>query len=190
MNLQSALYRCSKDCPRWILDEIRLVKVPYVNFDLQSCCGYLLLHKDLVSDIQFIFQKLYETKFPIHSILPLSDPKFWNGQSWCDDLSMNFNNSSSFNYRKIGGKNKLSTHALAMAIDINPMQNPWIYQDKILPKQACYDTSQQGTILKESYIVDLFEERGFFWGGNFNEMKDYHHFEKKIKSYEKYFEEC
>ncbi|PCJ19611.1 MAG: hypothetical protein COB02_07650 [Candidatus Cloacimonadota bacterium] len=189
MNLQTALHRVSKDCPQWVIEQIVLIKVPFIDFKLQDNFGYLLVHKNLENDLKIIFQKLYQIQFPIYSIIPMSDSKFWNDKHWCDNLSMRLNNSTCFNYRTIAGKTKLSTHALGMAIDINPMQNPYICKKTILPKNGSYQINQIGTFSNNNKAIKIFENRGFFWGGNFSTMKDYHHFEKKVKGFEQYFQD-
>ncbi|MCO4781664.1 MAG: M15 family metallopeptidase [Candidatus Cloacimonetes bacterium] len=177
----------SEDCPQSVINELRLIKVEYLNFDQDVKSGYLLVHQTLAKDVQEIFKQLLNIKFLIQMVKPLSDPLFWDDDHWSDELSMQHNNTCSFNYRKINGKNKLSTHALGMAIDINPLQNPWVKDDHIIPSNASYDPKAKGTFFKDSLAVKIFEEKGFFWGGNFNELKDYHHFERKTKGYEHYF---
>ena len=69
---------------------------------------------------------------------------------------MQKNNTSSFNYRKIEGKDKLSMHSFGFAIDINPFQNPCIIDANICPKRSKYSKLEKGTILKDSDIVKFF----------------------------------
>jgi hypothetical protein len=92
------------------------------------------------------------------------------------------NNTSAFNYRKVAGKNSLSNHSFGIAIDINPFQNPAIYSDgNISPKGASYDTKKAGTIDEKSFITIEFKKLGWTWGGDWNSLKDYQHFQKVMK---------
>jgi hypothetical protein len=97
---------------------------------------------------------------------------------WSDDASMAANNSSAFNYRLAVGKTRLSQHSFGRAIDINPMQNPYIKGDVILPPGSVYDATVSGTLLPEGPVVTAFEKRGWVWGGRWTSLLDWHHFEK------------
>jgi hypothetical protein len=89
------------------------------------------------------------------------------------------NNSSAFNFRVIADTNKLSLHSFGRAVDINPLQNPVIYPNGIIaPAGAVYRPGDSGTFRANHSVVDEFIKRGWHWGGNFEQPKDYHHFEK------------
>lgn len=88
------------------------------------------------------------------------------------------NNSSAFNYRTAVGKTNLSRHAFGRAIDINPVQNPYVKGGLVLPPGAVYDTGVRGTLLPDGVVVQAFEKRGWTWGGRWTTLKDWHHFEK------------
>lgn len=65
---------------------------------------------------------------------------------------MEANNISAFNYREITGGGRLSNHASARAIDINPFQNPYIKNDIVLPHGAKYDPSIAGTLTADHHV--------------------------------------
>jgi hypothetical protein len=70
-------------------------------------------------------------------------------------------------------------HSLGKAVDINPVQNPVIYPNAIIvPEGAKYLPENRGTFTANNAIVQEFIRRGWHWGGNFDQPKDYHHFEK------------
>jgi hypothetical protein len=92
---------------------------------------------------------------------------------------MEDNNSSAFNYRNIVGGENLSQHAYGRAIDINPRQNPYIKGDIILPQNAVYATDVPGTIISDGPVVEAFVKHGWDWGGNWQRLKDWQHFEKR-----------
>lgn len=161
-----------KKIPKEIEENLRLVKVEYYSFDKKLHKGQLVLHKDLVNDIKWIFEKLKEKKFPVDKVIPVVK------YNWSDDSSMADNNTSSFNYRFVANTTRLSNHSTGRAIDINPWQNPQIIDGTSLPPGAVYNPQANGTITKNSVIVKLFKEKRWIWGGDWKTRTDYQHFEK------------
>lgn len=162
-----------KDIPANILKNLRLVEVEYFSFDDKLHRGQLIIHKDLVKDIELIFKELKKEKFPIAKVIPIVR------YNWNDEKSMRDNNTSAFNYRVVKGTRILSAHSTGRAIDINPLFNPQIKKGKVIPKGAEYDPGRIGTISGKSAVVNHFKKRGWIWGGNWRSTKDYQHFEKK-----------
>ncbi len=98
---------------------------------------------------------------------------------WDDETSMQDNNTFAFNYRTILGTDRLSKHALGVAIDINPKLNPAVSESGLVqPKGAVYNTRREGTILADSDVVLLFKSFNWKWGGEWKDDKDWQHFEK------------
>jgi hypothetical protein len=161
-----------KETSSKIKNNLRLISVEYFSFDDKLHRGQILIHKDLVKDIIEIFQIIKKKKFPIGKVVPI------NRYNWSDDLSMEDNNTSAFNYRFVKGTKKLSNHALGRAIDINPRLNPQIKKGKTSPANSKYDKNVEGTITSNSFLVKEFTKRGWKWGGHWKSMKDYQHFEK------------
>ncbi len=87
------------------------------------------------------------------------------------------NNTSGFNYRHVPGHNSLSNHAFGRAIDINPVQNPYMQNGLATPPGAVYRPGQPGTIT-DGPIVQAFERRGWHWGGRWRFQTDWQHFDK------------
>jgi len=164
----------AQNFPQNIINKQQLVNVKYYANDGKIHQGQLVIDKRLVNDIQKVFEIMLQEKFSIHSVIPISQFE------WSDDQSMNENNTSAFNYRKVKGKNSLSNHAVGQAIDINPFQNPYISGKHISPKGARYDYTQAGTLTKDSPIVEMFLQLGWKWGGRWKSIKDFQHFEKKL----------
>ncbi len=161
-------YPVSKD----IKDNLTLITVEYYSFDKKLHRGQILIHKDLAKDVIEIFEIIKQKKFPIEKAIPI------NYYNWSDEASMMDNNTSGFNYRKVKGSKKLSSHALGRAIDINPKQNPHIVNGKFSPPSSSYNPKVEGTITSKSFVVKEFKKRGWSWGGNWKRNKDYQHFEK------------
>ena len=76
-----------------------------------------------------------------------------------------------------GSRNKLSKHALGLAIDINPLYNPYV-KGNIVKPEAGRKYAKNPQIKKGDLIYRLFKQRGFRWGGVWRTLKDYQHFEK------------
>lgn len=156
-----------------VLDELYLLDVKYYSIDGKIHKGQIIIAKELKNEVKEVFELILKEKFPVNKVIPIVK------YNWSDSASMADNNSSSFCYRVIAGTNKLSQHALGRAVDINPYFNPFIENGIITPKGGKYDTNRKGTFTKDSPIVKKFIELGWRWGGNFNDYKDYHHFDKK-----------
>ena len=161
--------------PQSVLDNLRLVNVYYYGFDDKLHKGQLVVYKDIVLDMIEIFELIRESRFPIGKVIPISK------YGWSDEKSMQDNNTSAFNYRFISGSRVISNHAAGLAIDINPSLNPYIKNGNSLPENCIYDTTKAGTILSDSELVKEFKRRGWEWGGDWKSLKDYQHFEKKLK---------
>lgn len=164
-----------QNIPQSVLENLRLVNVYYYGFDDKLHKGQLVVHKDIVLDMIEIFEIIRESRFPIGKVIPISK------YGWSDEKSMQDNNTSAFNYRFISGSRVISNHAAGLAIDINPSLNPYIKNGNSLPENCIYDTTKAGTILSDSELVKEFKRRGWQWGGDWKSIKDYQHFEKKLK---------
>ncbi len=164
-----------KNIPESIIADVRLVDVYYYGFDEKLHKGQLVVHKEVVLDIIEIFELIRETRFPINKVIPISK------YGWSDEKSMLDNNTSAFNYRYISGTRVISNHASGLAIDINPGLNPYIKNGISLPANCIYDTTKAGTISANSDLVKEFKKKGWKWGGDWKSLKDYQHFEKKLK---------
>jgi len=159
----------------------KILKLKYFSFDGKFHRGQLVIDKDLVKDIKKIFKFARREKFPIFSVIPVSDPRFRKNGRWDDDLSMIANNTSAFNYRVKTGGGDLSNHAYGRAIDINTVQNPYVKGKLILPPNGSYVPNTAGTLTAEHPIVKMFIRLGWDWGGNWTRLQDYQHFEKPLK---------
>ncbi len=172
-----------KDAPPKFKKNQKLINLLYYSFDGRIHQGQLVIEARLVEDIREVFRVALENKFPITSVVPISSARFFNNGKWNeDDQSMFANNTSGFNYRKATGGRNLSKHAYGFAIDINPIQNPYIRGNIVLPPNAVYDIHRLGTLVYNSPIVKTFLRLGWTWGGNWESLKDYQHFEKVLKN--------
>lgn len=159
--------------PDEIILILSLVDVLYYSFDGKKHQGQILVNRELEDDVYEIFKFIEKILFPVGKVIPIVS------YQWNDHQSMADNNSSSFNFRVIEGTAKLSMHSLGKAVDINPVQNPVIYANGVIaPEGATYLPQERGTLTTDHAVVQEFLKRGWHWGGNFEQPKDYHHFEK------------
>ncbi|WP_083605871.1 M15 family metallopeptidase [Alteromonas sp. W12] len=153
--------------------------------------GVLIVLDILAPKVEEVMKKLLEQKFTIFKARPIEE---YNGD---DMASMADNNTSAFNGRAITGGSRWSLHAYGAAIDINPVQNPFIDIDedgtaRISPeKSARYAVNRlnqrpgkASRVGMAEEVVDIFAEHGFFtWGGYWNYPVDYQHFQVGPRSF-------
>ena len=158
------------------LSELRYLKLSFVDFDGNDQVGELVCNRAIADDLLDIFKALYEARYPIRSIRLIDD---FGGD---DEASMAADNTSCFNYRRKTGMRSLSKHALGLAVDINPLENPYVRPSRIRPAggTAFADRTKDfpHKIDKDDLCYRLFREHGFSWGGTWRSVKDYQHFEK------------
>jgi len=168
-------------CPEEIRKRQRLITVKYYSTDGLVHQGQLVLDAELVDDVRKVFALALKERFPVYSVIPISDRRFRKDGRWDDELSMEANNTSSFNYREVTGGGRLSNHAYGRAVDINTFFNPYVKGNLVLPHGATYDPNVRGTFTAESSVVREFLRLGWAWGGNWTSPRDYQHFEKPPK---------
>ncbi|MCI8706393.1 MAG: M15 family metallopeptidase [Lachnospiraceae bacterium] len=163
------------------LSELRYLRVLHIGFDGKTYIGELIVNQSIAEDILEIMSQLYAQSYPIEKMVLI------DAYGADDERSMSDNNTSAFNYREIAGSSKLSKHALGLAIDINPKYNPYVKDSgtgelHVSPANgadyADRDWDFPYKITEGDLCLQLFQEHGFAWGGNWNSVKDYQHFEK------------
>ncbi len=162
------------------LDGLNYVRVAYWGFDDKQHEGELIVNAAIAQEVVEIFKELYEKKFPIDKIRLIDEYEA------DDSKSMEDNNTSAFCFREVEGKpGKISKHSYGLAIDINPVQNPYIYKDQISPTygEVYSDRTvvKKGMIEKNDECYSAFKSRGWQWGGDWKYEKDYQHFQKDIE---------
>lgn len=169
--------------PQILYDDLMYVHLLHYNFDGAVVPGEIICNKLIAQDIVDIFYELYLAGYQMEEISLIEK---YDGD---DELSMQANNTSCFNYRVVEGSTQLSKHAYGLAIDINPFYNPYVtfqsdgtvhYAPEGSEIYADRSASFPYKIDETDLCYRLFTERGFTWGGNWNSVKDYQHFEYKI----------
>lgn len=162
---------------------LRYLRVLHRNLEGKTQLGEIVCNQAIANDLIDIFRKLYETNYKIERIVLIDE------YDADDERSMSHNNTSSFNFRVVSGTTKLSKHAQGLAIDINPLYNPYIHLNngKVEPANGKpYATNRTNNrkdipvpvINTTDLCYSLFIQHGFRWGGVWRTVKDYQHFEK------------
>ena len=158
-------------CPR--ADQLALVEVAHRTFDGGVAPGELVVASAIATPALELFTRLFAIGLPLRSLRPIDD---FDGR---DDASMAADNSSGFNFRTIAGTDVLSQHALGLAIDLNPIENPWLGAHGLAPAAgaAYLDRAdvRPGMIVRPGPVAAIFDELGWEWGGDWRHARDYHH---------------
>ena len=164
-------------CPVALAD-LRHLTMAYVGFDGGRHIGEMVVHADHAEDVLAIFERLYDARWPIQRMRLVSE---YGGD---DNRSMAANNTSAYNCRPVAGQERWSRHAFGAAIDLNPVQNPYLTAGGVLPAQGrrFVDVDRsvgaeagQGVIQQGDVVVRAFREKGWTWGGTWSQP-DYQHF--------------
>jgi poly-gamma-glutamate capsule biosynthesis protein CapA/YwtB (metallophosphatase superfamily) len=160
------------------LDDLQLLTLRHVGFDGRARTGRLIVHRRHARDVVEVFRDLYEARFPIRR-MELVDA--YGGD---DDRSMAADNSSAYNCRTVAGQSSFSDHAYGAAIDLNPIENPYVTSRGVLPPagrrfvevdRKPKAAADPGVIVRDDVVVRAFARIGWKWGGVWNEA-DYQHF--------------
>ena len=177
--MQGKSYKENCTVPR---EELRYLHILHVGFDNNTHEGELIVNKRIAEDVLDICKELYKAGYQIEKVRLIDE---YNAQ---DELSMRDNNSSAFNFRYISYSTTLSKHAIGLAVDINTLYNPYIKQVdgrlNIEPANAVNYVDRNRAfphkIDHDDLCYKLFTRYGFEWGGDWEDSKDYQHFEIKL----------
>jgi hypothetical protein len=155
-------------------DGLRLLTVTYLGFDHRSHAGQLVVAADWARSLARVFATLYDQHFPIRTMNPVTE----YGSS--DDASMAADNTSAFNCRAVTGGSSFSEHSYGTAVDLNPVENPYISGNLVEPDAGAdyLDRTdvRPGMITVDGPVVAAFAEIGWSWGGEWASPTDFQHF--------------
>ena len=154
--------------------QLRRILMNYWGFDGQTHTGELIINADVTGGVTTVFRKLFAARYPIRQMRSIDE---FNGS---DDDSTTADNTAGFNCRQAVGGSGWSQHAYGHAIDINPVENPYIDHGKVLPSNGApyADRSQQkaGMVHPGDVVYSAFASIGWQWGGRWSSTPDYQHF--------------
>ena len=154
------------------LRDLRYLTMSYVGFDGAAHTGEMVVHRDTAVKVVRVFYAHYTARFPVRRMRLVDD------YAGSDDRSMAADNTSAFNCRRVEGSTSWSLHAYGRAIDLNPVENPYVRGSYVDPPAgrpyATRTPYRQGMV--SGPCVQRFAAQGFGWGGSFRNSKDYQHF--------------
>ena len=163
------------------LEDLRYLRILHRDLSGRTRVGEMVANKSIADDLLEIFRALYDAGYPIERMRLIDD---YDGD---DEASMLDNNTSCFNYRRKAHMSSVSKHAYGLAVDINPLYNPYY---RVTPAGArIVEPASASPYVDRSadfpYKIErgdlchrLFLEHGFHWGGSWTRSKDYQHFER------------
>lgn len=156
--------------------QLRAVDLPYWGFDGAPHTGTMIVNADVVPAVVQVFTHLARVHFPIRRMVPVDR---YGGS---DNASLAADNTAGFNCRNAvaSGPPRWSVHAYGEAIDVNPVENPYVDGGQVLPPAgAAYVTRtahRPGMTGPGTTINDAFAAVGWQWGGRWSATPDYQHF--------------
>jgi hypothetical protein len=157
------------------LDELRIVRARYVGFDGRAHTGRIVVHRDVATEVVAVLRRLYAARFPIRRMVPV------DAYGGSDYRSIEADNTSAFNCRYVDGTTRWSEHAYGRAIDLNPIENPYVTSagttshaaSRRYLRRAPY---RPGMAVEGGAVVRAFDAVDWGWGGRWSGAHDYQHF--------------
>jgi hypothetical protein len=164
------------------LSELRLLRFNYVGFDGEIKRGPMVVNASVAEDVLSVFERLFETEFPIKRVGLAREFKESRLE---EDPHTRRSVTASFNCRVVvtpaGAGTTFSQHSYGLAVDINPVQNPYVSSDgwvrnKFARPYVDRSGDLVGMIHDGDLVVRSFAAIGWEWGGHWSTGKDYMHF--------------
>lgn len=171
MRMTGASWR--RGCPIAIKD-LRVVRASHWGFDGRRKTGRLIVHRDAARPVLGVLRNLWTARFPIRRMVPV------DAYGASDFRSIEADNTSAFNCRYVEGTTRWSEHAFGRAIDVNPIENPFVSSGTTSHRASkpYLDRSRRrpGMAVEGGALVRAFDAIGWGWGGRWASVKDYQHF--------------
>jgi hypothetical protein len=157
------------------LSSLRLLTLSYHGFDHRSHTGQLIVNRSVATQVVGVFRGLYRVGFPIRRM------QLVDAYGGSDFRSIEADNTSAFNCRNATGSSSWSNHAYGLAIDINPIENPYVTASGSTAHRASRpylnrSRIRPGMAYSGGVLVSAFRSIGWGWGGYWSGARDYQHF--------------
>jgi len=156
--------------------QLRRVRLTYWGFDGRAHQGALVVNRAVVGDVVTVFRRLYRARFPLRRVRPI------DAYRANDERSLAADNTAGFNcrYAVASGPRRWSVHAYGEAIDVDPVENPYLEGGRVHPRagRSFLDRSRMrpGMAVSGGVLVSAFASVGWKWGGRWTGSPDYQHF--------------
>jgi D-alanyl-D-alanine carboxypeptidase-like protein len=156
--------------------QLRRLRLTHWGFDGRAHTGTLVVNARAVAPLTRVFSRLYAARFPIRRMRPI------DAYGGSDERSLDADNTAAFNcrYAVASGPKHWSVHAYGLAIDVNPVENPYLEGGRVHPRagRAYVDRSRyrRGMAVRGGLLVNAFASVGWPWGGRWAGSPDYQHF--------------
>jgi D-alanyl-D-alanine carboxypeptidase-like protein len=156
--------------------QLRRLRVSYWGFDRRAHGGTVVVNVRAVAPLTRVFSRLYAARFPLRRMRPV------DAYGGSDERSLAADNTAAFNCRSAvaSGPKRWSVHAYGLAIDVNPVENPYVLGGRVHPRagRAYLDRSRvrRGMAVRGGLLVRAFAAEGWAWGGRWSGSPDYQHF--------------
>jgi D-alanyl-D-alanine carboxypeptidase-like protein len=157
---------------------LRRVRLSYWGFDQRAHTGALIVNVSAVGDVVRVFRRLYRARFPIRRMRPI------DAYRGVDERSLDADNTAAFNcrYAVAPGPKRWSVHAYGLAIDVDPVENPYVEGGRVHPRagRAYLNRSRvrPGMAEPAGQLVRAFAAVDWQWGGRWAGSPDYQHFSR------------
>ena len=157
------------------LGDLRLVRARHWGFDGRVHTGRLVVHRDVAGAVLRVLRRLYAARFPIRRMVPV------DAYGASDFRSIEADNTSAFNCRFVDGTTRWSEHSYGRAIDLNPIENPYVTSSGTTSHRASRPYLRRapyrpGMAVEGGVVVRAFDAAGWGWGGRWSGARDYQHF--------------
>jgi hypothetical protein len=163
------------------LSDLRVLTVSHWGFDGRAHTGRLIVNRSAAGPLARVFGQLYGLRFPVRH-LRLADvygPS--SGRPRDGDLSGSFECRQAVPSPCTGGTGtgSWSMHAYGLAVDLNPVENPYVGcgQSRDPAARRYRDRSRHRRGMVTRRVIEAFRTIGWGWGGSWTgNTKDYMHF--------------
>jgi hypothetical protein len=156
--------------------QLRRLRLTFWGFDGRAHTGELVVNASAVAPLTRVFSRLYAARFPIRRMRPV------DAYGGSDERSLAADNTAAFNcrYAVAPGPKRWSVHAYGLAVDVDPVENPYLDAGVVHPRagRAYLDRSRfrPGMAVRGGLLVNAFAAVGWQWGGRWTGSPDYQHF--------------
>jgi hypothetical protein len=177
-NLEGRFWRPGCPVP---LSQLRILTVSHWGFDGRTHEGQLVVNRDVAAPLASVFRQLYDLRFPVRHLR--LDDMYGPASARPSDTDV----TGSFSCRQAvpspctggTGNGNWSNHAYGHAIDLNPVENPYVGCGRTRDRRSApyIDRSRLRKGMVTPAVVRAFRSIGWGWGGEWSgPTKDYMHF--------------